>query len=53
MSARQLAKSLGRDYKTVQGDIAMLSQLEIVVTDDDGKYLVPRDDISIELALAA
>jgi len=53
MSARQLAKNLARDYKNVQGDIKMLSQLELVLTDDAGKYLVPWDDITIELALAA
>jgi predicted transcriptional regulator len=53
MSARQLAKDLERDYKNVQGDIKMLSQLEIVVTDDNGKYLVPWDDVTIELTLAA
>jgi predicted transcriptional regulator len=53
MSARQLAKDLERDYKNIQGDIKMLSQLEIVVTDDSGKYLVPWDDVTIELTLAA
>ena len=53
MSARELAKQLARDYKNIQGDIKMLSRLEIVVTDDAGKYFVPWDDITIELALAA
>jgi len=53
MSARQLAKNLGRDYKNVQADIKMLSRLEIIMTDDSGKYLVPWDDITIELAIAA
>lgn len=53
LSARQLAKDLSRDYKNVQGDIKMLSQLEVVVTDENAKYVVPWDDIVIELALAA
>ena len=53
MSARQLSKNLGRDYKNIQGDIKLLSRLELIVANEEGRYIVPWDDISIELALAA
>jgi predicted transcriptional regulator len=53
MSARQIAKNLGRDYKNIQVDIKLLSRLELIVTNEEGRYSVPWDDISIELALVA
>ena len=53
MSARQLAKNLGRDYKNIYGDIKLLSRLELIITDKAGKYIVPWSDITIELSLAA
>lgn len=53
MSARQTAKNLERDYKNIQVDIKLLSRLELVATNEAGKYIVPWDDITIELALAA
>lgn len=53
MSARQLAKNLDRDYKNIHGDIKLLSRLELIVADKMGKFIVPWDDITIELKLAA
>ena len=53
MSARQLSKNLARDYKNIQGDIQMLLRLDIIYIDADGRYLVPWDEITIQLALAA
>ena len=53
MSARQLAKNLARDYKNIQTDIKLLMRLELETTNQDGKYIVSWDEITIELALAA
>lgn len=53
MSARQLSKNLERDYKNIQTDIKMLMRLDLVSTNEDSKYIVLWDDITIELALAA
>ena len=53
MSARQAAKDLHRDYKNIQIDIKLLSRFELVTTNEVGRYMVPWDDITIELALAA
>ncbi len=53
MSARQIARNLCRDYKNIQVDIKLLSRLELIITNKEGRYIVPWDDISIELTLAA
>lgn len=53
MSGRQLARELERDQKNIYTDIKMLSRLELLHVTDDGKYLVPWDDITIQLELAA
>ncbi len=53
MSGRQLAKKLDRDQKNIYTDIKLLSRLELLNVNEDGKYAVPWDDITINLALAA
>ncbi len=53
MSGRQLAKELERDQKNIYTDIKVLSHIGIIEVNDDGKYFVPWDDITIQLALAA
>lgn len=53
MSGRQLARELERDQKNIFTDIKTLSSLELLKTDEEGKYFVPWDDIIIQLALAA
>jgi len=53
MSARQLAKNLARDYKNIHQDIKLLLRLGLVSTNKDKEYIVPWDEITIELALAA
>ncbi len=53
MSGRQLARVLERDQKNIYTDIKVLSRLELLKVNDDDKYLVPWDDITIQLALAA
>lgn len=53
MSGRQLARDLGRDQKNIYTDIKLLSRLELLKVNDDAKYVVPWDDITIQLALAA
>ena len=53
MSGRQLAKALDRDQKNIYTDIKVLSRLDLLKVNDDDKYFVPWDDITIQLALAA
>lgn len=53
MSGRQLSRDLGRDQKNIYTDIKLLSRLELLKVNDDEKYIVPWDDITIQLALAA
>ncbi len=53
MSGRQLSRELERDQKNIYTDIKVLSRLELLKVNDDSKYFVPWDDITIQLALAA
>ena len=53
MSGRQLARDLGRDQKNIYTDIKLLARLELLKVNDDGKYVVPWDGITIQLAVAA
>ncbi len=53
MSARQIAKNLARDYKNIQVDIKLLSRLDMITTNVEGRYIVPWDDISIEVEVLA
>lgn len=53
MSGRQLARDLDRDQKNIFTDLKLLLRLELVKVNDEGQYVVPWDDITIQLALAA
>ncbi len=53
MSGRQLSRQLKRDQKNIYTDIKVLSRLELLKVNDDSKYFVPWDDITIQLVLAA
>ena len=53
ISDKQLAKQLHYDLKTVQTEIKLLARLGLIHTNNAGKYLVPWDDVTIQLPLAA
>jgi predicted transcriptional regulator len=48
VSIYALAKTLGRDYKNVHGDVKALAELGIIERDANDKILVPWDEINIE-----
>jgi len=48
-----LAKHLERDYKNVHTDITVLMEVGSVDKTEDGKVLVPWDDIEAHMRLAA
>jgi DNA-binding MarR family transcriptional regulator len=41
LSGRQLAKNLKHDQKNIYTEIKLLSRLELLVVDAEGKYIVP------------
>jgi predicted transcriptional regulator len=52
ISIRALAKELGRDYSNVHQDVKILSQLGLIVQDEESeKYYVPWDIIATEISL--
>jgi len=52
ISIRALAKELGRDYSNVHQDVKILTQLGLMLKDDNSeKYHVPWDVIVTELSL--
>lgn len=52
MSIRFLAKALGRDYSNVHSDVKLLSQLGLMLKDENtAKYYVPWDVIVTEISL--
>jgi predicted transcriptional regulator len=53
MSIYALAKLLERDYKNVHTDVKALSGLEIVQETEDGKVVIPWDEIEAHFKLAA
>jgi predicted transcriptional regulator len=50
---RQLAKNLNRDYSVIHGDVKLLLELGLLVTNKEKKIFVPWDELAIELPLAA
>ena len=46
-----LARTLGRDYKNVHGDVNALIQWLAVERDDQGQVFVPWDEVDIRLPL--
>lgn len=53
LTIRQLAKNLNRDYSLVHGDVKLLLQLGLLQSNKEKKILVPWDELTIELPLAA
>jgi predicted transcriptional regulator len=52
-SVLALARSLGRDYKNVHGDVKLLETLGLVVRADRARVAVPWEIVTAEIALAA
>jgi predicted transcriptional regulator len=52
LSCRKLANSLNRAYANVHEDVKQLSQLELIVKDEQ-KLIVPWDEIDIAVPLVA
>ena len=53
MSIYALAKLLQRDYKNVHTDVKALSQLEIIRETENGKVMIPWDEIEAHFKLAS
>lgn len=53
LSCRKLATNLNRAYANVHEDVRQLMQLEIIQKDEDGKLIVPWDEIDIAVPLVA
>ncbi len=49
ISIRRLAGLLGRDYRGVHADVAMLREVGLIDRTDDGKILVPWSRITAEM----
>lgn len=48
-SIRALSKALNRDYKNVYEDVKVLSAVDLILKDNDGKYYVPWESIVTEI----
>jgi hypothetical protein len=46
-NTRQVSKALGRDYKNVHGDVAVLSEIGLLEKDARGRITAPFDEIVI------
>jgi predicted transcriptional regulator len=53
MSIYALAKFLNRHYKNVHDDIKTLEQIGLVEKNEQGRYVVPWDEITTTAKLAA
>jgi predicted transcriptional regulator len=53
LSVRRLSQELGRDYKSVHGEVAMLEAAGLIGRTSDGEATVVWDRIVTELDLAA
>jgi predicted transcriptional regulator len=53
MSIKKLAAPLKRDYKNVFDDVKHLCKLDLIEKQEDETFVVPWDDITIQLKLAA
>jgi hypothetical protein len=50
-SVRALARSLGRDYRGVHADVAVLHEVGLIEKQADGKMLVPWSRITAEMSV--
>lgn len=53
VSIYELAKQLDRHYRNVHQDVALLSEWMVIEKDEDGKVLIPWDEIDVRLPLSA
>lgn len=53
LSIYALAKSLERDYKRVYNDVQVLADLMLIEKDEQGRVMVPWDEIEAHIRLAA
>jgi len=53
LSVYRLAKTTGRNYSNVHGDIVRLLELELVEKDEKGRVFVPWDDVEIHASLSS
>jgi predicted transcriptional regulator len=51
-SVYRLSKILGRNYSNVHASVARLMELGLIEKNEEGKILVPWDDIKIHVALS-
>ena len=51
LNVRQLAQSLGRDYKNVHTDVTGLVELGLMDRDEDGTLSTPYDEIVIHAGI--
>jgi predicted transcriptional regulator len=51
-SVYRLSKILGRNYSNVHASVARLMELGLIEKNEEGKILVPWDDIEIHVALS-
>ena len=51
MRVSELARTLGRNYKNVHGDVAALEQWLVIERDEGGRATVPWDEIDMRLRL--
>ena len=51
LNVRQLALSLGRDYKNVHTDVTGLAELGLMDRDEDGTLSAPYDEIVIHAGI--
>jgi predicted transcriptional regulator len=52
-SIRALSKEIGRDYKSVHGDVSKLMTLGLIVKREDGLVEAPYDRIISDIRMAA
>lgn len=52
-SVRALAGQVGRDYKSVHSDVALLAGAGLIERGEDGKIRVPWDKVTAEMELAS
>lgn len=53
VSIRKVARRLGRDLKSVQGDVHALLDVGILNRTDDGRILFPFDAVHVDFMLTA
>jgi len=53
VSIRELARRVGRDVKSVHGDVSALLKAGVIERTEDGRILFPYDEIHVDFVLRA